>query len=153
MLHLILAAAALTSASALTPTTGARPAVRASSPAMVVQRERSPTGGLLAASLALALSAAQPTVTHAAVEPPAVVQQYGASLVAESDADLRDAQKKFLEERAKMRTTYDTDVETTYKSAEEVADKKNIYVTIVGGLIAVAFVAPMLQFFYYTGGD
>ena len=53
----------------------------------------------------------------------------------------------------KMRTTYETEVETTYKSAEEVADKRNIYVTIVGGLIAVAFIAPMLQFFYYTGGD
>ena len=52
-----------------------------------------------------------------------------------------------------MRQTYDTDVESTYNSAEEVADKKNIYVTIVGGLIAVAFIAPMLQFFYYTGGD
>ena len=52
-----------------------------------------------------------------------------------------------------MRTTYETEVETTYKSAEEVADKRNIYVTIVGGLIAVAFIAPMLQFFYYTGGD
>ena len=53
----------------------------------------------------------------------------------------------------KMRQTYDTDVENTYNSADEVADKKNIYVTIVGGLIAVAFIAPMLQFFYYTGGD
>ena len=35
----------------------------------------------------------------------------------------------------------------------QVEDKKNIYVTIVGGLLIVAFVAPMLQFFYYTGGD
>ena len=123
-------------------------------------------------------------------------------MIAETDAELRDAQAKFLEERAvrrssctrnpdsacslpvpflifpfplllvwplllpflpllipatlrlqKMRQTYDTDVESTYNSAEEVADKKNIYVTIVGGLIAVAFIAPMLQFFYYTGGD
>ena len=53
----------------------------------------------------------------------------------------------------KMKTSYDTDIESNFNSAEEVADKKNIYVTIVGGLVAVAFIAPMLQFFYYTGGD
>jgi hypothetical protein len=53
----------------------------------------------------------------------------------------------------KMKTAYETDVESTYNSAEEVADKKNIYVTIVGGLVVVAFVAPMLQYFYYTGGE
>jgi len=53
----------------------------------------------------------------------------------------------------KMKTAYETDVESTYKSEEEVADKKNIYVTIVGGLVVVAFVAPMLQYFYYTGGE
>ena len=52
-----------------------------------------------------------------------------------------------------MKTAYETDVESTYKSEEEVADKKNIYVTIVGGLVVVAFVAPMLQYFYYTGGE
>ena len=81
------------------------------------------------------------------------MQQYGSSLVADSDAELRDAQRKFLEERAKMKQEYDVDTESTFKSEEEVADKKNIYVTIVTGLIAVAFIAPMLQFFYYTGGD
>ena len=37
--------------------------------------------------------------------------------------------------------------------ADEVEGKKSIYVTLVAGLIVVAFVAPMLQFFYYTGGD
>lgn len=119
----------------------------------MMQRERAAaTGSLVATSLALALSVASPSLT-AAVEPSAVVLQRGSTMVADNDADLRDAQKKFLEEREKMRTTYETEVETTYKSAEEVADKRNIYVTIVGGLIAVAFIAPMLQFFYYTGGD
>lgn len=53
----------------------------------------------------------------------------------------------------KMKTQYETDTESNFNSAEEVADKKNIYVTIVAGLVAVAFIAPMLQFFYYTGGD
>jgi len=70
-----------------------------------------------------------------------------------SAADLRDAQKKFLEEREKMKTTYDEGVESTYKSEEEVTDKRNIYVTIVAGLVGIAFIAPMVQFFYYTGGD
>ena len=53
----------------------------------------------------------------------------------------------------KIKQEYDTDVESTFVDASEFADKKSIYVTIVGGLIVVAFVAPMLQFFYYTGGD
>jgi hypothetical protein len=52
-----------------------------------------------------------------------------------------------------MKTTYDSQVESTYKSEEEVEDKKNIYVTIVTGLIGIAFLAPMVQFFYYTGGE
>ena len=75
-------------------------------------------------------------------------------MVAEAtDAELREAQKRFLEERAKIKQEYDADTESTFIDASEVADKKSIYVTIVGGLIVVAFVAPMLQFFYYTGGD
>ena len=53
----------------------------------------------------------------------------------------------------KIKQTYDTDTESTFVDASEFSDKKSIYVTIVGGLIVVAFVAPMLQFFYYTGGD
>ena len=35
----------------------------------------------------------------------------------------------------------------------QVKDKKNVYTAIVGGLIVVAFVAPMVQFFWYTGGE
>ena len=53
----------------------------------------------------------------------------------------------------KIKQTYDEDTESTFINADEVADKKSIYVTIVAGLVVVAFVAPMLQFFYYTGGD
>ena len=61
-----------------------------------------------------------------------------------------------------VKTTPETDqvvywpempLESTFIDASEVADKKSIYVTIVAGLLVVAFVAPMLQFFYYTGGD
>ena len=74
-------------------------------------------------------------------------------MIAGADDELRDAQKKFLEERSKMKQTYDTDTESTFIDASMVADKKSIYVTLVGGLVIVAFVAPMLQFFYYTGGD
>ena len=40
-----------------------------------------------------------------------------------------------------------------FKSADQVKDKKGIYTAIVGGLIVVAFVAPMVQFWFYTGGD
>merc|ERR1712032_1286754 len=47
----------------------------------------------------------------------------------------------------KMRQEYDTEVTSTFKSVEETQDKKNIYVTIVTGLILVAFVAPMVAFF------
>ena len=36
---------------------------------------------------------------------------------------------------------------------DQVKDKKGIYTAIVGGLIVVAFVAPMVQFWFYTGGD
>ena len=107
-------------------------------------------GSLLAA---MALATANPTLTAHAVEPPAVVQQYGASMVADADSDLRDAQKRFLEERAKIKQEYDTDTDSTFINADEVEGKKSIYVTLVAGLIVVAFVAPMLQFFYYTGGD
>ena len=109
--------------------------------------------GMLAASLAMALNAGSPQLARAVVEPPAVVQQYGSSMIADADAELRDAQRKFLEEREKIKQTYDTDVESTFVGEAEFADKKNIYVTIVGGLVVVAFLAPMLQFFYYTGGD
>jgi len=52
-----------------------------------------------------------------------------------------------------MATKYEMRTESTFKSAEEVKDKKGIYVTIVGGLVVVAFVAPMIQFFWYTGGE
>ena len=53
----------------------------------------------------------------------------------------------------KIKQEYDNDTDSTFIDASEFSDKKSIYVTIVGGLIVVAFVAPMLQFFYYTGGD
>lgn len=129
-----------------------RPSLRNAQPQMA---EKAPTavGAALATSLALALASSNPVITHAAVEPPAVVQQYGGQMIAGADDELRDAQKKFLEERSKMKQTYDTDTESTFIDASMVADKKSIYVTLVGGLVIVAFVAPMLQFFYYTGGD
>lgn len=52
-----------------------------------------------------------------------------------------------------MATKYESQTEGTFKSAEQVKDKKSIYTAIVGGLIVVAFVAPMVQFWFYTGGD
>ena len=48
---------------------------------------------------------------------------------------------------------YESQTEGTFKSADQVKDKKGIYTAIVGGLIVVAFVAPMVQFWFYTGGD
>lgn len=53
----------------------------------------------------------------------------------------------------KMRTKFETDAEGNYKSADDVQDKKITYTTVVVGLIVIAFVAPMIQFFYYTGGE
>lgn len=116
-------------------------------------RERSLASGLLAASAAFAISTTNPTMTHAAIEPVGVVQQYSANFIADADSDLSDAQKKFLAERNQLKQKFDTDTESTFKDVEEVRDKKSIYTTIVVGLIVVAFVAPMIQFFYYTGGD
>ena len=52
-----------------------------------------------------------------------------------------------------MKQQYESQVAGNYKNAAEVADKKNIYTSIVVGLIVVAFVAPMVAFFYYTGGE
>jgi len=58
-----------------------------------------------------------------------------------------------LRRSQKIKQEYDTDTDSTFINADEVEGKKSIYVTLVAGLIVVAFVAPMLQFFYYTGGD
>merc|ERR1719353_272941 len=109
------------------------------------------TSSVVAAGLALTLSTTNPSLVSAAVNPPAVVQQFGSSMLAEED--LRPAQKKFLEERAAMQQKYDDDFESNFKGAAEVKDKKSAYTLVVAGLVAVAFIAPMIQFFYYTGGD
>jgi hypothetical protein len=98
------------------------------------------------------ISVASPAISHASVEPVGVVQQYGSSMIA-GDDELSDRQKEFLAQRNELKQKYDTEIESTYKSVGEVRDKKDIYTTIVVGLIAVAFIAPMIQFFYYTGGD
>lgn len=171
---------------------GVRPVLQQqmrSLPQMAQLEPQRAASSVVAAALALALSAANPMMTHASIEQPAVVrcssghrdvvlglmlsiplvfltravafawqvQRYGGSMIAvdaieASDADLREAQKKFLEERAKLKQTYEASTDSTYKGADETGQKKNIYVTIVGGLIVLAFVVPMLQFFYYTGG-
>merc|ERR1719221_3349 len=110
--------------------------------------QRSAANSALAASLALIIGAADPSITSASTQPE-LVQQYGSSMVAD---ELRPEQQKFLEERARMKQQYETRVEGNYKTEDEVRDKKGIYTTIVGGLIVVAFVAPMVSFFYYTGG-
>jgi len=129
-----------------------RSAQQRAQPAQMLQLSQAKNAA--AATLAsLMLANAAPTLTHAAVEPPAVVQQYGASMVADEDEDVRDAQKKFLEERQKIKQQYDTDVESTFVNAEQFEGKKSIYTVVVTGLVVIAFVAPMLQFFYYTGGD
>ena len=137
--------------------------------------------GMAAASLAFALagnpmlnpvSAAEPAVVSAARTPrpnrphfPGTadggmsasphrvqVEQYGMTLRAEVD-DLRPAQERYLEERAKMKTEYERDVKTSYKTLEETEDKRSTYTTVVVGLLVVAVVAPMISFFYYTGGE
>mmetsp|Transcript_33564 Transcript_33564/g.83823 ORF Transcript_33564/g.83823 Transcript_33564/m.83823 type:complete len:119 (-) Transcript_33564:316-672(-) len=114
--------------------------------------ERS-AAGAVAAGLALALSTAHPNFVSASVTPPAVVQQYGSSMLAGDDDELRPAQKEFLEKRAAMQQKYDDDYQSNFKGAVETKDKKSAYTLVVVGLVAVAFIAPMIQFFYYTGGD
>ena len=52
-----------------------------------------------------------------------------------------------------MQQKYDDDYLSNFKTSKEVKDKKSSYTLVVAGLLAVAFIAPMIQFFYYTGGD
>eukprot|EP00316_Scyphosphaera_apsteinii_P022180 CAMPEP_0119308622 /NCGR_PEP_ID=MMETSP1333-20130426/11573_1 /TAXON_ID=418940 /ORGANISM="Scyphosphaera apsteinii, Strain RCC1455" /LENGTH=154 /DNA_ID=CAMNT_0007312439 /DNA_START=34 /DNA_END=498 /DNA_ORIENTATION=+ len=104
-----------------------------------------------AVSLAFVLSSANPAITAAGMPSPTMVEQYGSALIADDD-DLRPAQQKFLEERAKMKTQYESQVESTFKTQDETKDKKGIYTSVVSGLILVSFVAPMITYFYYTGG-
>jgi hypothetical protein len=155
LLRRALLAALLAAANGLQLGTVHRPAVQARARAAPQMAHKAPTaaGAALATSLALAMATMNPTITQAAINPPAVVQQAGANMIAETDAELREAQKKFLEERAKIKQEYDGQTESNFVNADDFSDKKSIYVTIVGGLLVVAFVAPMLQFFYYTGGD
>mmetsp|Transcript_16679 Transcript_16679/g.54363 ORF Transcript_16679/g.54363 Transcript_16679/m.54363 type:complete len:137 (-) Transcript_16679:218-628(-) len=101
--------------------------------------------GAMASSLAFAMSTATPVITSADMSSMAV--ERASFTMADSDA-----QEKFLAERAKMKTQYEQDVEGTYMTAEETKEKKATYLTVVYGLVAIAFIAPMVQFFYYTGG-
>lgn len=39
---------------------------------------------------------------------------------------------------------------SNYKTKEETADKRGQFVTVVGGLLVVAFVVPMLQYYAYV---
>ena len=84
---------------------------------------------------------------------PPQVQQAGANMVA--DTDLSDRQAKFLQERNKMQQKYEaqSEVQGNYLTAAETEEKKGKSIGVVGGLIIIAFVAPMVQFFYYTGGE
>ena len=52
-----------------------------------------------------------------------------------------------------MKTEYETSVQGTYKTADDTEENRDVYQTIVGGLIVIAFVVPMVQFFYYTAGE
>ena len=120
---------------------------------------RSVASGAAAAALALALSSGNFDMAppRALAAPPAVVQQVQQGpttmLADAAGADLTDEQKKFMNERKQMATKYESQTEGTFKSAAQVKDKKGIYTAIVGGLVVVAFVAPMVQFWFYTGGD
>eukprot|EP00967_Tisochrysis_lutea_P065758 scaffold85569_cov27-Tisochrysis_lutea.AAC.1 len=98
----------------------------------------------LATTLALALNSATPAITMA--DAPSLALERASVTVSDMTA-----QEKFLAERAKMKTQYEQDVEGTYMTAEETKEKKATYLTVVYGLIAIAFIAPMIQFFYYTG--
>lgn len=149
----LLAANALASCAAFQLATGSPQTLaraKQSSGPLLTMKSQGVANHVAAASIALALAMGNPVFTPAATAP-AVVQQYGASMIAEED--ISDAQKKFLEERASLKQKYEEDYQGNYKSAEEVKDKKSVYTLIVGGLIGVAFIAPMLQYLYYTMGE
>merc|ERR1712127_526847 len=116
---------------------------------------RSVASGAAAAALALALSSGNFDMAppRALAAPPAVVQQIQQGPTTMLADDLTDEQRQFMAQRKTMATKYESQTEGTFKSAEQVKDKKSIYTAIVGGLIVVAFVAPMVQFWFYTGGD
>eukprot|EP00245_Coleochaete_scutata_P014768 TRINITY_DN6384_c0_g1_i1.p1 TRINITY_DN6384_c0_g1~~TRINITY_DN6384_c0_g1_i1.p1 ORF type:complete len:315 (-),score=72.84 TRINITY_DN6384_c0_g1_i1:417-1325(-) len=40
--------------------------------------------------------------------------------------------------------------ESNFRSKEETEDKRGVFITTVGGLLVIAFVVPMLQYFAYT---
>ena len=116
---------------------------------------RSVASGAAAAALALALSSGNFDMAppRALAAPPAVVQHIQQGPTTMLADDLTDEQRQFMAQRKTMATKYESQTEGTFKSAEQVKDKKSIYTAIVGGLIVVAFVAPMVQFWFYTGGD
>ena len=67
--------------------------------------------GLFTASVALAVAASNPVLTHALdFTSPTAVERIS---TLSADEDLREEQAKFLEERAKMKTQYETQVEGT----------------------------------------
>jgi len=150
---LVLAACSLSSAIQIAGSAQRMQLQRAAPQMGIQEQQQNVASKLVAASVAMLLTAGNPIFTPA-VELP-VVQQSGANMVAVADDDLSDAQKQFLEERKKLKQVYDEPetVEGNYKSAEEVKDKKSVYTLIIGGLIAIAFIAPMLQYFYYTMGE
>ena len=100
---------------------------------------------LLAALLAANVHTAMPAIAHT------TTSSFTSAVAAQEE--LRPEQIKFLEERAKLKQQYESQVEGTFKTESETQDKKITYQTVVGGLIAIAFIAPMVQFFYYTGGE
>ena len=62
-----------------------------------------------------------------------------------ADTDLSDRQAKFLQERNKMQQKYEaqSEVQGNYLTAAETEEKKGKSIGVVGGLIIIAFVAPM----------
>merc|ERR1711939_236719 len=121
---------------------GAAPLMQRMSAAapQINMKHQGAASSVIAASLALALASSNPVFTPAAAPLP-VVERSSSMIAAE---DVTDAQRKFLEERAKLKQQYEAEdsYQGNFKSADEVKDKKSIYTLIVGGLIVVAFVAP-----------
>ena len=44
----------------------------------------------------------------------------------------------------------DSKRESNFKTREETEDKRGQFITVVGGLLVVAFVVPMLQYYAYV---
>ncbi|KAJ1632258.1 hypothetical protein T492DRAFT_989972 [Pavlovales sp. CCMP2436] len=129
------------------------PLVTRSAPAMawnLAEGRQALAGAALA--FTIATGSAQATVVPTFAPPSLTVGIVGLD---SAEDELRPAQKKFLDDRKSnpQETQYEKQVKGTFKDKEATETGKFKYTTVVVGLLLIAFVAPMAQFFYYVKED